>query len=83
MIEDMTEQPEQTLDARGLKCPLPVLKARKRLKALEVGAVLRVIADDPAAVIDVPHFCTEQGHSLLSNEKTDEGLIFLIRNKSA
>ncbi len=83
MIEDMTEQPEQTLDARGLKCPLPVLKARKRLKALEVGAVLRVIADDPAAVIDVPHFCTEQGHSLLSNEQTDEGLIFLIRNKSA
>ncbi len=79
---NMNEEPENTLDARGLKCPLPVLKARKRLKALDGGAVLRVIADDPAAVIDVPHFCAEQGHSLLSQEQSAEGLVFLIRNKS-
>jgi len=45
------------LDTRGLKCPLPVLKARKRLKEMPPGAVLTVLADDPAAIIDFPHFC--------------------------
>jgi tRNA 2-thiouridine synthesizing protein A len=56
------------IDARGLLCPLPVLKARKRLGALPAGAVLRLVADDPAAVIDVPHFCAEAGHALLAQE---------------
>jgi len=56
---------DDTLDAVGLLCPLPVLKARKRLMALQSGQVLRVQADDPAAVIDFPHFCHEQGHSLI------------------
>lgn len=53
------------LDARGLLCPLPVLKARKRLMALAPGQVLRVLADDPAALVDIPHFCAEQGHDLV------------------
>ena len=53
------------LDARGLLCPLPVLKARKRLAALAPGAVLRVLADDPAALVDIPHFCAETGHALV------------------
>lgn len=67
------------LDALGLLCPLPVLKARKRLSALEPGQMLRMLADDPAAVVDVPHFCAESGHTLL--EMRDEGgvLSFLIR----
>ena len=56
------------LDATGLLCPLPVLKARKRLQALAPGGVLRVIADDPAALVDVPHFCAEQGHAMLAQE---------------
>jgi tRNA 2-thiouridine synthesizing protein A len=55
------------LDATGLLCPLPVLKARKRLQALNKGERLTVLADDPAAVIDVPHFCTEAGHTLVSS----------------
>ena len=59
------------LDARGLLCPLPVLKARKRLTALEPGQVLRVVADDPAAQIDIPHFCTEQGHELVAQTEID------------
>ena len=54
------------LDARGLLCPLPVLKARKRLGQLAPGAVLRVLSDDPAAVIDIPHFCAETGHVLVA-----------------
>jgi tRNA 2-thiouridine synthesizing protein A len=66
------------LDATGLLCPLPVLKARKRLAALAPGAVLRLLADDPAAVIDVPHFCAEQGHALLAQAGDAPG-IYLIR----
>jgi len=54
------------LDAVGLLCPLPVLKARKRLQGLASGQVLRLQADDPAAVIDVPHFCAEAGHALVA-----------------
>ncbi|MCU0817455.1 MAG: sulfurtransferase TusA family protein, partial [Cypionkella sp.] len=56
----------ETLDATGLLCPLPVLKARKRLKSMAPGAVLRLIATDPAAVIDVPHFCNQSGHVLVT-----------------
>jgi tRNA 2-thiouridine synthesizing protein A len=57
------------LDARGLLCPLPVLKARKRLGALGHGHVLRVLADDPAALVDIPHFCAEQGHALIAQRE--------------
>lgn len=67
------------LDARGLLCPLPVLKARKRLQTLQPGQVLRMIADDPAAIIDVPHFCAEAGHNLISIAEDDTGQIYLIR----
>lgn len=55
-------QIDAELDATGLLCPLPVLKARKRLQPLRPGAILRVLTDDPAALVDIPHFCTEQGH---------------------
>ena len=70
---------DDTLDARGLICPLPVLKARKRLGALGPGEVLRLLADDPAALIDVPHYCAEAGHALLSIEETAQGRVYLIR----
>ncbi|MDW4496382.1 sulfurtransferase TusA family protein [Sulfitobacter sp. D35] len=56
------------LDATGLLCPLPVLKARKRLMSLSPGETLTVQADDPAAIVDVPHFCAEAGHTLVSTE---------------
>ncbi|WP_425045555.1 sulfurtransferase TusA family protein [Primorskyibacter sp. S87] len=77
----MTEITE-TLDALGLLCPLPVLKARKRLKSLPDGAVLRMLADDPAAIIDVPHFCTEAGHELISQSEDSGQQIYLIRKGS-
>lgn len=70
---------DQEIDASGLLCPLPVLKARKRLKAMEPGQVLRLIATDPAAVIDVPHFCFESGYSLISTEDAGPAQVFLIR----
>ncbi|MFZ5673347.1 MAG: sulfurtransferase TusA family protein [Pseudomonadota bacterium] len=72
---------DHELDAAGLLCPLPVLKARKRLESLRAGDTLRLIATDPASVIDVPHFCNEQGHELLSHEARDGRHIFRIRHK--
>lgn len=67
------------LDARGLLCPLPVLKARKRLMGLTTGMQLQVLADDPAAVIDMPHFCAEQGHDLLDTQAQGDATLYLIR----
>ena len=58
---------DDELDATGLLCPLPVLKIRKRLKSLETNQIVKVIADDPAAIVDVPHFCREQGLALYKN----------------
>lgn len=70
---------DDDLDARGLLCPLPVLKARKRLSALPAGKVLRMVADDPAAIVDVPHYCAESGNDLLSAEEDGAAQIYLIR----
>ena len=67
------------LDARGLLCPLPVLKARKRLLGLQSGDQLRVLADDPAALVDIPHFCAEAGHSLVISEDTDSYQVYVLR----
>ena len=66
------------LDATGLLCPLPVLKARKRLQALNAGERLRMRADDPAAVIDVPHFCAQAGHRLVESTQDGDVQIYLI-----
>ncbi len=54
------------IDARGLNCPLPVLKLRKRLKDLQPGAVVELLATDRAALKDVPSFCRAQGYALLA-----------------
>ncbi len=67
------------LDATGLLCPLPVLKARKRLSALAPGERLRVVTDDPAAVVDMPHFCTEAGHALDESREDGARMIWVIR----
>lgn len=53
------------LDATGLQCPLPVLKARKALRALEVGSILEVLATDPSAVDDFAAYCESSGHTLV------------------
>ena len=72
-------QSDQTLDAKGLLCPLPVLKTRKRLQAMDTGQVLRVEADDPAAVVDVPHFCAQSGHQLIEATMGSKAQVYLIR----
>jgi tRNA 2-thiouridine synthesizing protein A len=73
------DKPADTLDTIGLLCPLPVLKARKRLMGMAPGALLRVLADDPAAAVDVPHFCAEAGHELLEQGLDGRVRSFLIR----
>ena len=70
------------IDARGLLCPLPVLKARKKLLSMAPGQVLRVLATDPVAVIDLPHFCTETGHRFLSASQRADHTEYLIRRGS-
>lgn len=65
--------PGVEIDATGLLCPLPVLRARKALARLPAGALLRVLADDPAARIDMPHFCAEAGHALVAEEDLGDG----------
>ncbi|MCH2095516.1 MAG: sulfurtransferase TusA family protein [Rhodobacteraceae bacterium] len=70
------------LDATGLLCPLPVLKARKRLNAVAVGDILVLRTDDPAAVIDVPHFCNESGHVLEASLEEGSCMVWHIRRTS-
>lgn len=67
------------LDAIGLLCPLPVLKARKRLQPLAMGDTLEMRADDPAAIVDVPHFCAEAGHKLVEMRDDGAAQIYVIR----
>lgn len=74
----MTE-PALTLDASGLKCPLPVLKTRKAIKGLEAGQVISVQSTDPASPLDFKHFCNSSGHELMSETETDGTFTFLIR----
>ncbi|MBO6507432.1 MAG: sulfurtransferase TusA family protein [Roseibium sp.] len=71
--------PDTVLDLKGLKCPLPVLKTRKALTRLDAGDSLTVLTTDPMAEIDIPHFCKENGHTLLEAERTDKGHRFLLR----
>lgn len=73
----MTGQAE-TYDLKGLNCPLPVLRTRKRLAGMKPGAQLWVETTDPLAVIDIPAFCTEDGHVLVTSEATPGGHRFLI-----
>ncbi|MDC0148366.1 sulfurtransferase TusA family protein [Alphaproteobacteria bacterium] len=56
------------IDATGLNCPLPVLRLQKALRDIEVGGQLYLHATDKMAVIDVPHFCSQNGHSLTSTQ---------------
>jgi tRNA 2-thiouridine synthesizing protein A len=71
----------EELDLRGLKCPLPALMARKALAKLAPGAPMQVIADDPLSVVDIPHMCGEEGHTLVESAQAADGHRFLIRRR--
>lgn len=68
-------------DLRGLKCPLPVLKTRNRLRSMQSDSLLWVETSDPLAGIDLPHFCAQEGHELVQHLQEPGLHRFLIRKK--
>ena len=67
------------LDTRGLLCPLPVLKLRKAIQKIEANGKIRLITDDPAAIVDVPHFCNEQGYQITESLQENGNNLFIIK----
>jgi len=79
-MEVKREDIAKTLDARGLSCPMPLLKTKKALETLEKGEVLEVLTTDPGSKNDIPSFCKKKGYDLLSIEDDPGGFIrYLIR----
>ena len=66
------------IDLTGLQCPLPVLRTQKLLRTMQTGERIVVHVTDPASTIDMPHFCNEAGHTLLSAKRKDALFIFEI-----
>jgi tRNA 2-thiouridine synthesizing protein A len=73
----MTEVAEK-LDARGLNCPLPILKTRKTINTLGTGDVLEVTSSDPGSVKDMASFCEQTGNRLVSSNESGNSYVFLI-----
>jgi tRNA 2-thiouridine synthesizing protein A len=69
------------LDTRGLRCPVPVRRARERLRSLPPGAVLEVLGDDPLIVLDVPAFCSQEGHTYVGHREDPAGVFHLSIRK--
>jgi len=74
--------PVRDLDTSGLKCPLPVLKAKKALRALDVGERLHVMATDPNALNDFPAYCNETGQKLIETRTEKAKFVFVIEKVS-
>ncbi len=72
---------DKELDARGLNCPLPILRAKKALTDLRSGQVLKVLATDPGAVKDFQAFSRQTGHELLSHAEANREVSFFMRKK--
>jgi tRNA 2-thiouridine synthesizing protein A len=74
----MTDESEIVVDARGHRCPVPTLKLRRALESAGFGARLRLLADDPMARIDVPHFVGQSGCELIEIVQTGTELAFVV-----
>ncbi|WP_374337261.1 sulfurtransferase TusA family protein [Methyloversatilis sp.] len=72
---------DKELDARGLNCPLPILRTKKALSELSSGQVLRVVATDPGAVRDFEAFARQTGNTLLESSEANKEFVFLLRRK--
>lgn len=66
-------------DFKGLQCPFPVLKTRKKLQDLSTGDMIRVETTDPLSPLDITHFCQTDGHALLEQSAEGRVFVFLIR----
>jgi tRNA 2-thiouridine synthesizing protein A len=69
----------QTLDAKGLNCPLPILKAKKALKGMNAGEVLEILSTDPGSVADFDAFCKTTGNELLSSDTSGDVYTYYIK----
>lgn len=78
MLAETMPLNETVLDLRGLRCPQPVLRAKKALRGVPVGGTLVLECTDPLTVIDVPHFCNQTGHALKAQEQKGKLYIFRI-----
>ena len=78
MLFDVMALNETTLDLRGLRCPQPVLRAKKALPNVPIGGTLVLECTDPLTVIDVPHFCNQTGHTLRARQRKGKLFIFKI-----
>ena len=74
---------DHTLDAKGLNCPLPILKARKALKEVPAGGTLEILATDPGSVADFEAFCRQTGNEILEQSVDDKVYRFLIKHTAA
>jgi tRNA 2-thiouridine synthesizing protein A len=72
---------DKELDARGLNCPLPILRAKKALTDMSTGQVLRILATDPGAVKDFQAFSKQTGNELLSHAETNQEFTFFMKKK--
>ncbi len=72
---------DKELDARGLNCPLPILRARKALNEMTTGQVLRIVATDPGSVKDFESFAKQTGNALLSQSANDKEYTFFMQKK--
>jgi len=72
---------DKDLDARGLNCPLPILRAKKALGEIQSGQVLRVVATDPGSLKDFEAFCKQTGHALLSQSQSEKEFTFFLQKK--
>jgi len=72
---------DKELDARGLNCPLPILRAKKALNDMTTGQVLRIVATDPGSVKDFQAFSKQTGNELLSQDATDKEFTFFMKRK--
>jgi len=73
---------DQVLDAKGLNCPLPILKAKKALKEVPMGGTLQIFATDPGAVKDFEAFCRATGNELMESKQDDKVFSFTIKRLS-
>lgn len=73
---------DQELDARGLNCPLPIVRAKKAIAPMQAGQVLKVVATDPGSVKDFQAFCQQTGNELVSSSEGNGEYAFLIRKTS-
>jgi tRNA 2-thiouridine synthesizing protein A len=72
---------DKELDAKGLNCPLPILRAKKALAEMQAGQVLKIVATDPGSVKDFQAFCKQTGHALLESAEADKVFTFYMKHK--